>query len=424
MSSFPGKIREYDFVSMDRFNNENLRSSMFFLSHCHQDHMEGLDDPLFVALLKDKKLKLYCHEITAALLLCDSRYFALATHIVRLQVNQTYSLDIPYAETINADSDTRPNCISVSVLPAHHCPGSVMYFIEGVNGAVLYTGDFRLAMSDIQQMAPFKLGSSSGLKEIETMYLDTTFCCDRTLFLPSRETSLEEILTHSNIWLNKSSMHKVLIYTASKYGHEFLLCGLHKKFKQKIHVPKWKMNAYQAMPTILNCVTTDPTSTRIHACCYWDLDNDPEGRKVSGCCAECSPGDTTLLTIKPSVMFFQTAKCKQIVKWESANYLRICYSMHSSFDEIKNFVSYLNPKQLRPNVIPKGSSEGQVMSLLNGIVARRSTTAIITNNTTTKTLPFSTNEFVSLRRQNCLKHIDSSDDEDFCGEPALKIVKI
>lgn len=45
MSTFSGLFEEIPFISADRFDGENLRSKIFFLSHCHMDHMRGLDRP-------------------------------------------------------------------------------------------------------------------------------------------------------------------------------------------------------------------------------------------------------------------------------------------------------------------------------------------------------------------------------------------
>ena len=36
MSSFCGLMREYTECSLDRFDGVNLKSTAFFLSHCHQ----------------------------------------------------------------------------------------------------------------------------------------------------------------------------------------------------------------------------------------------------------------------------------------------------------------------------------------------------------------------------------------------------
>ena len=37
--------------------------------------------------------------------------------------------------------------ITVTVLDANHCPGSAMFLFQGYFGSVLYTGDFRLAVT-------------------------------------------------------------------------------------------------------------------------------------------------------------------------------------------------------------------------------------------------------------------------------------
>lgn len=42
MSTFSGKIEDFPYISLDRFDGTNLNSKVFFLSHCHTDHMVGL----------------------------------------------------------------------------------------------------------------------------------------------------------------------------------------------------------------------------------------------------------------------------------------------------------------------------------------------------------------------------------------------
>lgn len=53
MSTFNGKLKEFPNISIDRFDDDNLESKVFFLSHCHSDHMKGLGNyglpgPLYV----------------------------------------------------------------------------------------------------------------------------------------------------------------------------------------------------------------------------------------------------------------------------------------------------------------------------------------------------------------------------------------
>lgn len=44
MSTFSGFLEEIKNVSIDRFTQLNFRSKAFFLSHCHTDHMIGLNE--------------------------------------------------------------------------------------------------------------------------------------------------------------------------------------------------------------------------------------------------------------------------------------------------------------------------------------------------------------------------------------------
>lgn len=60
MSTFSGLIEEIPGISIDKFNGHNLKSKVFFLSHCHADHMEGLDEAK-----NDLPGPLYLSEVSA-----------------------------------------------------------------------------------------------------------------------------------------------------------------------------------------------------------------------------------------------------------------------------------------------------------------------------------------------------------------------
>ena len=59
MSEFAGPISELPGVSIDRFNGDNLESMVYFLSHCHTNHMVGLNEPELFERLKHYNLKIY-----------------------------------------------------------------------------------------------------------------------------------------------------------------------------------------------------------------------------------------------------------------------------------------------------------------------------------------------------------------------------
>lgn len=51
------------------------------------------------------------------------------------------------------------------------------FLFQGSNGTVLYTGDFRLAKGEVSRME--LLHSGGRVKDIQSVYLDTTFCDPR-----------------------------------------------------------------------------------------------------------------------------------------------------------------------------------------------------------------------------------------------------
>ena len=84
MSEFAGPIFEFFEVSIDRFNGDNLKPTVYFFSHCHTDHMVGLNEPELFEKLTHYDLKIYCPKVSAALLSALPLYVRLTPHIVPL----------------------------------------------------------------------------------------------------------------------------------------------------------------------------------------------------------------------------------------------------------------------------------------------------------------------------------------------------
>ncbi|XP_064417980.1 protein artemis-like [Latimeria chalumnae] len=173
--------------------------------------------------------------------------------------------------------------VVVTLLPAGHCPGSVMFLFEGSNGTVLYTGDFRLAKGEAARME--LLHSGDRVKDIQSVYLDTTFCDPKFYQIPSR-----------------------------------------------VHVKKLDM--FKKMPEILYHVTTD-RNTQIHACRH--PRDDEFFRRNRLPCGPAAENGTPLriISIKPSTMWFgeRTKKTNVIVRTGQFSY-RACFSFHSSYSEV------------------------------------------------------------------------------------------
>ncbi|XP_073184788.1 protein artemis isoform X3 [Lepidochelys kempii] len=325
MSSFGGRMREYPWLSIDRFDRENLRARAYFLSHCHKDHMKGLRAPSL-------KRRLECRLPLK----------------LKLQLRFLYLMKRLKEEIV------------VTLLPAGHCPGSVMFLFQGQNGTVLYTGDFRLAKGEAARME--LLHSGTRVKDIQSVYLDTTFCDPRFYQIPSREECLNGILELVRSWITLSRHHVVWLNCKAAYGYEYLFTNLSEELGVKVHVNKLDM--FNNMPEILYHVTTD-RHTQIHACRHPRDDDYLRGNRLP--CGMTSRNGTPLciISVKPSTMWFgeRTRKTNIVVRTGESSY-RACFSFHSSYSEIKDFLGYIRPVNVYPNVIPVGSTADEVVKIL------------------------------------------------------------
>uniref|UniRef100_A0A7N8Y9I3 Protein artemis n=1 Tax=Mastacembelus armatus TaxID=205130 RepID=A0A7N8Y9I3_9TELE len=339
MSSFAGRMREYPTISLDRFDRENLYARAYFLSHCHKDHMKGLKGPLLKRKLQfSRTVRLYCSFVTKELLLNNPKYAFWEEYIV---------------------SPFFSSQVVVTLLPAGHCPGSVMFLFEGSRGNVLYTGDFRLATGDAPRIE--YLHSGSRVKDIQSVYVDSTFYDPRYYKIPTREVCLNGISELVGNWIRQSPYHVVWLNCKAAYGYEYLFTNLGEQFNTQIHVNSLAM--FIKMPEILSYVTTD-RRTQIHACRHPKNEEYSQGNRMPCGCTTADGIPLRIISIKPSTMWFgeRSRKTNVIIKTGASSY-RACFSFHSSYSEIKDFLSYLQPVNVYPNVIPIGRTLNDVTQL-------------------------------------------------------------
>ncbi|XP_067283468.1 protein artemis [Pseudorasbora parva] len=355
MSSFAGRMKEYPTLSLDRFDRENLHARAYFLSHCHKDHMKGLKGPLLKRKLKfSLTVKLYCSFVTKELLLSNPKYAFWEDHIVPLELDSPTHISL--IDEITGESED----VVVTLLPAGHCPGSVMFLFEGAQGTVLYTGDFRLAVGDAARME--YLHSGDRVKDIKSVYIDSTFFDPKYHQIPSREACLTGIRQLVQNWICQSPYHVVWLNCKAAYGYEYLFTNLGQEFSSQIHVNSLEM--FRKMPDILCHVTTN-RATQIHACRHPKDEEFFRANRLP--CGTIAPDGTPLkiISIKPSTIWFgeRTRKTSVIAKMGSSSY-RACFSFHSSYLEVKDFLSYICPVNIYPNVIPLGKTLADVTDLL------------------------------------------------------------
>lgn len=359
MSCFTGRTFEYGEISLDRFDGENLNSTVYFLSHCHYDHMVGLAAPEFSERLSNNlSYKLYCHPVTKGLLMGMSWFEHLHPFIVSLPSDEeSHLIEVPkVSDGSDRDQHQIPQHIAVTLIPAGHCPGSVMFLLSGENGTVLYTGDFRYHVGDAVKLK--SLFTPSGLlrHSIDSVYADTTFFIPEALTIPSRELCRDLIIQYAQDWLQReetSGRQIVHVFGRSNYGYEFLMIAMAKFFKTKLHVTESQYQRYRFVPSIFSVLTLDP-DTLVHFC--KQPHNSGNGRQMP--CLSPKMGAVNVLQIIPSVLYFARSikvSPNDMVVMEDEKSFRICYSSHSSYEEIVDFINALQPKNVYPNVKPNDS---------------------------------------------------------------------
>lgn len=154
MNTFDGNIIEFPGLAVDRFNTG---ASVFLLTHCHMDHVIGLLNKSFGGLI-------YCSKETK-LLLAIKPEFKNVLSLVKT---------VPYNEPTRIEHSLS---ITITLIPAYHCLGASMFLVEGDKKAVICTGDIRAERWWTQTLLnlPSLFPYLNRLKELDNIYLDSTF---------------------------------------------------------------------------------------------------------------------------------------------------------------------------------------------------------------------------------------------------------
>ncbi|XP_075529462.1 DNA cross-link repair protein snm1 [Dermacentor variabilis] len=328
MSTFSGTLVEYERLSIDRFDGHNVNSTAFFLSHCHRDHMQGIDGGAFRKRLRSRgDLKLYASAVSCRLLLNELKYAWLRRRLTALP------LDAPTTLTVPADG-AGSYTVVVTAIPANHCAGSVMFLLEGERGTVLYTGDFRLDVGSASNLGSLHCDAGR-LKPIDAAYVDTTLCRPDAAYVPTRQDSERALVDFFEPKFRVGGALRLAL-PGAKLGYETLFTSLALAFGMKVHVSRGQMSRYAGIVDVVESLTLDAETTRIHADCKCDV-------------------GPNCVTVKPSAMWFaQRVAPSRLIERVADGVHRLCYSTHASLAEVRDFVRYLQPRTVRANVCLRG----------------------------------------------------------------------
>ncbi len=374
---------------------KNLQYALITFWSQLTDHMHGLE--YLVQLLRRKNAvkvnhRIYCSAVSKAFLVrkhpnLDERY------VKDLFPNQPAEVRV---------FDKAEGCfthVRVTAIPAQHCPGSVMFLFEKLDDGdgggrevtrrVLYTGDFRLESSatweDWSRELPALHGGADPLR-IDEMYLDTTFCSDEYPTFPSRQEAMARVWAIVQDWVKKNGLYKkqkdkgrhvVLFHLPARYGYECILKHIYEQsnLKWRVHTSDSRFSDYLCANDLGDCVDSDSREALwIHAC-SWD-NSGGGGSKNKNTnphkTLPCQPGSFEVCHIKPSAMYFARSKVKdlkdKVVKSTGPQFFRVCFSCHSSLQELRDFVQHFMPAKLVPCAIPKSYTMQKVLDHFKDIL--------------------------------------------------------
>ncbi|KAI0081463.1 hypothetical protein K474DRAFT_1566449, partial [Panus rudis PR-1116 ss-1] len=375
----PYPIRVDDFSAPDRLPSV---PALHLLTHTHSDHLNGLSAKSFASTIvcsEDAKPMLLRHEVYKERSLKEKEMRAEPLRTFRhLKVDPVeledgtkfYTGSRDLVKTIPLNTPTRcelsnNNYVTITLLDANHCPGAVMFLVEGAKGAVLHTGDLRAEPCFLESLTknPFvqkylaptgNVPPSNGVSQtLEAIYLDTA-CMFGMNEVPPK---VGDEATAGLMSLLELYPPETYFYINSwTWGYEDILKAIARHFQTKIHVDRYKHRVYSSLtrePFMQSILTRDPSITRFHACERFDR---CDFVKVDGRASHTASG-RHVVYVNPVTMnaekwkaYVQETKA-QLRRGEEVNTLLVGLSRHSPLPELQRFVSLFKPRRVVPNTL-------------------------------------------------------------------------
>ncbi|GAY56896.1 hypothetical protein CUMW_175420 [Citrus unshiu] len=259
---------------------------------------------------------------------------------VGIEVGQQLVIDDPDGE------------LTVTAFDANHCSGAVMFLFEGNFGTILHTGDCRLTPECLQNLPEKYVGKRGKVPrcQLDYLFLDCTFG-KFSRKLPSKHSAIHQVI--SCIW--KHPDVPVVYLTCDLLGQEEILAVVSKTFGSKIFVDKTSNpECFQSLTLMVPEVLSEDPSSRFRM-----LDGFPKlYERASAMLAEAQANfQPEPLIIRPSAQWYA---CEEDdAETQSQRKLRfneavrdqfgvwhVCYSMHSSREELEWALELLAPKRV------------------------------------------------------------------------------
>lgn len=388
-NTFNGLIKEFPGLGVDRFNTI---ANLYLLTHCHTDHLCGLRNKSFDSIV-------YCSETTKQLLTLDPSFRHVLPFIIPIETN------VPFTITLNGEE------ITMTLIPAYHCPGATMFLLEGATKNILYTGDIRAESWWVETLSknPSLFPYTAGLKVLDNIYLDTTFIYRGEPFIeipPNNEGISAVTLLIKSYPKDDPDVQFYFVDSTSGFEEAWaqiansLQGTLHTSEENRLRIELLDCNQlYPHYGRVLNHLINKPSGScnlKFHACgkylasCMSEVPKCPIRIKqcidfnildftgvfcpillssISSC--ERTSGLKMLgKTIKGNIVYeFRGRRwlCKKDGNKLLPADIKLVFSRHSSYSECRNFVSKFKFRDVYPCTESKNTwQNGMIMSRLFG----------------------------------------------------------
>ncbi|EPT05368.1 hypothetical protein FOMPIDRAFT_1111639 [Fomitopsis schrenkii] len=384
-------------IRVDDFTGRVERVALHLLTHTHTDHLTGLSAQSFgqrIVCSPDAKEMLLRHEVYNERALKDlelrAENFRTFNHLKveprKLPdgtIDYTGSRDLLWAIPLNTPTEVAlsdDEVVTVTLFDANHCPGAVMFLIQGCRGTVLHTGDFRAEpwfLESINKnpfLQPFLFAremlegrerreqSNNVLQTLDAIHLDTA-CLLTTIDVPTKDEATSGLVSLMML-LPRETLFFINSWT---WGYEDILKAVARSFNSQIHVDRYKFGVYNNIsdPFLRRIITSDAASTRFHACERFSrcehVSVDGKGGHTPTAAAKATPSVSIsgkhVVYVNPVTMgtadwrlYLKETQMK-ILAGKVINHLLVPLSRHSPLAELRAFVSLFRPKALIPNTL-------------------------------------------------------------------------
>ncbi|KAK9291781.1 hypothetical protein L1049_019731 [Liquidambar formosana] len=317
--------------SVDTWSPCSKKKRHHFLTHAHKDHSTGISAHF--------SYPIYSTHLTKSLLL---QHYP--------QLDESFFVGIEVGQSVVVNDPDGDFC--VTAFDANHCPGAVMFLFEGNFGNILHTGDCRLTPECLQSLPEKYIGKKG--KEprcrLDYIFLDCTFG-RFSQRMPSKHLAIRQVI--NCIWKHPDA--PVVYLTCDLLGQEEILVNVSQTFGSKIYVDKMNNPEYfQALTLIVPEILSQDPSSRFQLFDGFPKLHERAKAKLAEARANFQPEP---LIIRPSAQWyaceveFSETESQRKQRFNEAvrdqfGVWHVCYSMHSSREELEWALQLLAPKRV------------------------------------------------------------------------------